>query len=74
MLKTTGLVGNVAASASPAEPAPLPQMVKQEPVHGHGEAMEDDIESPIANDPMLSASLTNAQDFNIDEAMNGYWH
>lgn len=70
MLKQTGLVQNAGVVASPAVTEAAMPVVKSEPVLT--EAMDDDIESPIANDPMLSASLTSPQDFNIDEAMSGY--
>lgn len=77
MLKSTGIVSNSAsmmpASAADSHVVAGPSLpVKAEPIIPLAEeAMEDD-SSPIAGDPMLSASLTSPQTFSIEEALNPY--
>ena len=67
MLKQTGLTQ--ASSGMTVLPNSA-GAIKQEPVTA-SEAMEDDNQSPLPHDPMLSASLTaGSHEFNIDDAMN----
>lgn len=71
MLKSTGIVSNntnMMPATNPNNPSHL--AVKVEPVVP--EAMDDESDSPIAGDPMLSSSLTSPQAFTIDEALNQY--
>lgn len=67
MLKQTGLTQASSGMTTLSNNSPI---VKQEPITV-SEAMEDD-QSPLPHDPMLSASLTSPNDFNIDDAMNSY--
>lgn len=72
MLKSTGLTNNTASVPLPPTHVPsLQQPVKVEPMVP--EVMDDDGDSPMAGDPMLSSSLTSPQNFAIiDEALNQY--
>ena len=69
MLKTTGIVSNDTTVVPTADNVTQP-IIKREPMVP--EAMDDETDSPIAGDPMLSSSLTSPQTFTIDEALNQY--
>ncbi|KAF6023417.1 hypothetical protein EB796_018283 [Bugula neritina] len=86
MLNRTGITQSNSHSATP--PAPSIKMEPDAMLnHGAeamlssgaeamlssgAEAMEDDIDSPIAGDPMLSSSLAMPQAFNIEDALSPY--